>query len=106
MQKKYKIFVTPQAHQQIITIANYIEEALFSKDAADKFLTIAENALYSLDIFPHRYPILPTKYIFNREIRKLVVDKYVSFYFIDEATLTVFIVAFGLSKQDQTNLLQ
>lgn len=105
MVKSYSVILTPQAIAQIECIADYIESVLLAKDAADKFLLIAKEKILSLSFFPRKYPVVYSSKWHHKEIRKFSFNGYVAYYYVNEKSSEIVVVAFGCQKMNQQNFI-
>jgi plasmid stabilization system protein ParE len=74
----YKISYKAYAERDIWEIANYLSD--YSISAAEKFLRTIKANISGLSEMPLRYPKVES----NSEYRKMVVDKYVVLYIVEE----------------------
>ena len=61
-------------------------------DIAVKLLNKFIDKIETISMFPDSSPLLDNEYINNKNIRKLLVDKYIAFYEVDHANKEVKII--------------
>ena len=102
----YKLEYLPSARQDMIEIVRYISRELGNPQAAEKLAVRLIEAGESILAFPYAnpayYPIRPLKH----EYRKLLVDNYMMFYWVDEAVKTVTIARVLYAKREYEKLLK
>lgn len=95
--QRYEVRITRDALHDMESIYNYIAEELLVPDTAlGQYNRIAE-AINSLSQMPERRRILESEPERSRGLRKLRVDNYAVFYFIDEESVVVTNVLYGAS---------
>lgn len=80
----YQLDYLPIARQDMIEIVKYISHEFCNPTAADKLAHEMTEAADSLTQFPYSNAIHPTVRPLKREYRKLTVQNYIMFYWIDE----------------------
>ncbi|GAA0358618.1 type II toxin-antitoxin system RelE/ParE family toxin [Alkalibacterium iburiense] len=83
---KYRVILTQNVLNDLEDISSYIENILHSPLAALNLKIKLTKAALSLDEKPYRGSKYSNslKYIKNKEIRKLVIENYLIFYYVDE----------------------
>ena len=101
----YSLEYLPVALKDMIEIARYISHELKNPTAADrlseKMIKAADNLITSPYIYPAYIPIRPLE----KEYRKLPVDNFVMFYWVDETVKTIIIARVIYSKRNHEELL-
>ena len=103
--KKYSIFITHTATEDLKGIASYIAIELQEPSIAKKLVGNIKEAIMSLEQIPTRYSLLHDVNLAVQGIRKLVVDNYIVFYIVSEKDNGVTIVRILYSRRDWVNLL-
>ncbi len=102
----YKTEYLPIALRDMVEIAKYISFELSNPMAADRLLEEMIEAGNKLAEFPYSYPayipIRPVKH----EYRKLLVQNYILFYWVDEEKKLVTISRVVYAKMDYERLLK
>ena len=102
----YKIEYLPAARQDMIEIVRYISQELQNPTAADQLAMELIEAGDGILRFPYAnpsyIPIRPLKH----EYRKLQVQNYTVFYWVDEAEQLVTVARVVYAKRDYDRLLE
>ena len=101
--KKYSVYVTPTALEDMESIFNYIAKELKSVSSAKNQYNNIADSILSLDIMPKRCPIFDNEPEHSMEIRRLIVDNYLVCYIVQESNVIVTDVLYGAS--DVHNIL-
>ncbi len=102
----YKLEYLPIARQDMIEIVQYISHDLSNPTAAEKLADELINAGDRITAMPYINPAyVPIKPL-THEYRKLLVENYIMFYWVDEETKTVTIARVIYSKRDYRHLLE
>jgi len=101
----YRLEFLPIAKQDMLAIMEYISIELFNPSAAEKLAYEMIEAAENLTIFPYANPVHnPVKPLKN-EYRKLIVRKYIMFYWVHEKEKVVTIARVIYSRRDYDKLL-
>ena len=102
----YRIEYLPVARQDMIEIVRYISQKLQNPTAAEHLAVELIEAGNSIPRFPYanpsHTPIRPLKH----EYRKLLVQNYFIFYWVDEAEQLVTVARVVYAKRDYERLLE
>jgi len=85
--KKYQVNVTQQSQNDLEHIFYYIADD--SVNNAANFVLQLEKKIYSLEIFPDRYPLIPENRFFGTDYRHLIYKKYRIIYRYTEKSVFV-----------------
>ena len=80
----YQIEYLPAALHDLTDIAYYIGVELHNPDAADRLAEKIVTAVDSLADMPYRFAAYHPAKPLRRDYRRVVVDNYVVFYWVDE----------------------
>jgi addiction module RelE/StbE family toxin len=80
---QYKVNFLELAKQDRLNIQNYLRR--FYPNTPKKFITHLKQSIENLKTMPFMY----AQYEWNRNYRKIVVDKYLVFYKVDEGSKTI-----------------
>lgn len=94
----YKIKFSPRAASDIDEIYCYIADNFKDINAAERHANLLEEAILSLDTFPHRGAERKTGAFANKNYRQLFVKNYTIIYRVDEDNKTVVIVTVRYSS--------
>lgn len=106
MDKKYSIYITNYALDQMQKIKRYIAEELLAPQAAKDLLSAMRDAAASLEGLPFRNPLLEEDKWREQGIRKIVVKNFLMYYWINEEKRTVYVTAVIYGKRNQLNELE
>ena len=102
----YDIKITRQAQEQMGDILDYISHVLFASDAANNLLDKMEKCILTLSEFPEKYQLIDEEPWRTEGVRKIVVNNFLVYYWINEGTKTVHVTAVIYAKRDQIELLR
>ena len=101
----YKIEYLPAAQQDMVDIVRYVSHDLHNPVAANKLAEEFLKAVDNLLMFPYTsatyYPIRPLK----KEYRKLFVQNYIMFYWVNEKNKVVTVVRVIYAHRNYEKLL-
>lgn len=92
--KKYSIFMTHTATEDLKSITSYIANELREPSIAKKLVRNIKEAVMSLEQMPTRYSLLHDVNLAVHGIRKIVADNYIVFYIVSEKDNGVTIVRY------------
>ncbi|MDD6193393.1 MAG: type II toxin-antitoxin system RelE/ParE family toxin [Lachnospiraceae bacterium] len=102
----YEVKVTRQAQEQMAEIVDYITFELFAPDAAHNLLDKMENSIMALTEFPERNQLIDEEPWRTKGIRKIVVNNFLVYYWINNVEKKVHITAVIYSKREQLEQLR
>ena len=105
MHKTYIVKITSQAEEQIHEIIHYIAYELKSPDAALHLLDTLENSFESLTRFPQRVALIDEEPWHTNGVHRFPVKNFLVYFWIDEETMTVQVIAIIYEKRDQLHQL-
>lgn len=101
----YTIEYLPIAKSDMVDIAKYIGVKLENPEAAERLAEKMIEAAEKLTDMPYKCPVyIPVKPL-RHEYRKLIVQKYIMFYWVDEDKKRITIARVVYSGRDYENLL-
>lgn len=101
----YDLKYLPVAMRDMVDIVRYISEELQNPAAADRLAVKLFEAGESLKDFPYSHPVyLPIRPL-KHEYRKLVVQNYLMFYWIDEQNKMITIARVLYAKRDWEKII-
>ncbi|MGB8451046.1 MAG: type II toxin-antitoxin system RelE/ParE family toxin [Anaerocolumna sp.] len=102
----YKLEYLPIARQDMMDIVRYISHELSNSGAAEKLACEMIEAVDRLTEFPYTnrvyYPIRPLK----QEYRRLLVQNYIMFYYVDEEKKLITISRVIYAHRDYGKLIR
>lgn len=102
----YKLEYLPVARRDMIEIVRYISQELQNPTAADKLAMELIEAGDSIPKFPYANPAFIPIRPLKHEYRKLLVQNYFMFYWVDEAKKLVTVARVVYARRDYKRLLE
>lgn len=96
----YTLEFLPVARADISEIAGYINSVLANPNAAVELIQRMIQAAEDICAFPYACPVYYPLRPLTKEYRKLVVGKYVMFYWVEEAGKRVVVARVVYAKRD------
>ncbi|MFR8214988.1 MAG: type II toxin-antitoxin system RelE/ParE family toxin [Oscillospiraceae bacterium] len=101
----YTIEYLPIAGRDMVDIAKYIGVKLENPEAAERLAEKMIEAAEKLTDMPYKCPVyIPVKPL-RHEYRKLIVQNYIMFYWVDEDKKLITIARVVYSGRDYENIL-
>lgn len=101
----YKLEFLPSAQQDMVEIVRYISKELHNPIAADRLATSFLEAADRAAVFPYAAPSYNPIRPLKHEYRKMVIQNYLMFYWVDEQDQIVTIAYVTYAKRDYEPLL-
>jgi len=98
VEKKYKVFLTQHAQNDLEEIYDYI--AADSVGNAENFINALEKRIYSLDTLPERHPLIPENEFFGTDYRHFIYKKYRIIYRIPNGSVFILRIFHGAKLLD------
>lgn len=102
----YKLEYLPVAQQDLIDIVRYISQELKNSDAANHLAAALIEAAESTLVFPYANPSYQTLRPLKHEYRKIPVQNYLIFYWVDEKKKLVTVARVLYAKSDYRKKLE
>ena len=102
----YDLEYLPSARGDLVKIIRYIAHNLDNEDAARRLAEKFDEAVKILTEFPYSCPVYYPIRSLRYEYRKLVVGKYLMFYWVTEETKTVTVACVVYSGSDYEKRLR
>lgn len=102
----YKVEYLPVARQDMIEIVRYISKNLQNPAAADQLAIELIRAGDSIPGFPYANPAYTPIRPLKHEYRKLLIQNYFMFYWVDETEQLVTVARVVYAKRDYERLLE
>ena len=101
--KRYQVFLTDRAKQDLREIHDYIVMNFYSQQGADGKVDLILTALETLEIFPEACPLVSRRGYGEmtddeKPYRYMPIENYLAFYYIENHT--VFVARILSAKQD------
>ena len=102
----YKLEYLPTALKDMIDIIRYISVELKNPDAANRLAVELVDTAESVLTFPYATPAYQPIRPLKREYRKILVQNYLMFYWVDEEKKLVTVARVVYAKRDYGRLLE
>ena len=103
--KKYKVIIQESAELDLMGIIEYIATDLGEKDIALRLYRSMVENINSLSSTPGRCAIIDEEPYKTMRTRRLIINNYSVFYFVNNETETVHILRILYNRRDWKNLL-
>lgn len=98
----YKLEYLPSAKKDMTDIAHYISHTLSNPNAATRLAEEMISAAEKLRDFPYSCPSFALIRPLAHEYRKLLVQNYILFYYVEEPAKTITIARVIYNRRDLT----
>ena len=102
----YKLEYLPVAQRDMVEIVRYISGELQNPAAADRLAMELVNAAESVLTCPYALPAYQPIRPLKREYRKILVQNFLMFYWVDEEKKLVTVARVVYAKRDIARLLE
>ena len=102
---EYEVRVTRQALEQMKEIVHYISNDLMVPDAAGNLLDKMKAEITKLSSFPKKQALIDEEPWRTDGVRKLVVNNFLIYYWVDDENNRVQVTAVIYSRRDQIRQL-
>ena len=85
MGKKYDVVFALAAAEDLDQIYRYISEELFASQVAEGLMAKIEQSILHLGDYPYSCPIVSEALVSRKKYHKLVVDRFIVFYTVNDA---------------------
>lgn len=102
---EYEVRVTRQALEQMKEIVHYISNDLIAPDAAGNLLDKMKAEITKLSSFPKKQALIDEEPWRTDGVRKLVVNNFLIYYWVDDENNRVQVTAVIYSRRDQIRQL-
>lgn len=106
MAEFYEVKITRQAQNQMDEIIEYISQKLSAPNAANNLIEKMEKSIVSLTEFPERYQLIEEEPWRTKGVRKIVVNNFLVYYWIDIEEMKVQVIAVIYAKRNQLEQLK
>ena len=101
--KRYQVFLTDRAKQDLREIHDYILVNFYSQQAADGKVDLLLSALETLELFPEACPLVSSRGYGEmtndgKPYRYMPIENYLAFYYMEKRT--VYVARILSAKQD------
>ena len=105
MSVNYTVKITSQAYENLREITKYISHNLHAPDAAVTLLDKIYKKAEALAYMPERIALIEEEPWRSEGIRKISVDNFYMYFWVDKSNMLVQIIAVIYSRRDQMHQL-
>lgn len=102
---KYNVLYTERANNDLRDIFKYIAYNLMSPEIAKNQINRIINEIDSLCEMPNRNPLYEKEIWRKKGLRKLVIDNFIAFYFVNENKKEVIVISIMYAGRNIEELL-
>ena len=102
----YHVNITEPAEYDMLEAAKYTAKKLQNLQAANRLLDETDDAIFSLEEMPYRYPLVNDDYLASLGMRFIIVRNYVVFNIVREERKTVVVERFIHGTLDWASMLK
>ena len=103
---EYKIIITPDAEYDLNELDDYITFELLAPDVAINFISDIKEQIKSLNKAPKRFHLVEYEPWHSRNVRRMNVNSFAVFYYIDEDNSEIYIMNVLYQKRDIENIIK
>lgn len=103
--EEFKVIINETAKKDLFSILFYISGILKDPAIAKRIYLSIKEQLLSLDRMPYRYAVVNEEPYMQMGIRKIPVENYTAFYFVDDETKTVYVFRILYDRREWKNLI-
>lgn len=102
----YEVYLTDNAFRQLQDAIGYISTVLLEPEVAKQWSLRLKAEIMSLDTMPFRFPLIEHEPWRSEGIRKMNVQNFLVYYWVNEKANTVWVTAIVYGKRDQLSALR
>ena len=102
----YQVKITEYAVEQLREIHRYISGTLQAPASAAQWMQRIRKEMASLNSFPNRFPLTPEEPWRTEGIRRMPVENFLVYYWVNTETATIWITAVIYGRRDQAMALR
>ena len=103
--EEYKVIIDSNAEKDLISILSYISNSLKEPQIAKRIFQFIRKQVLSLNQLPYRFEVINEEPYTSMGIRKIPVENYTAFYYIDEENKTVHVFRILYNRHEWQNLI-
>lgn len=103
--KKFNVYLTQPAADDLKGISDYIAHELREPSVARKLVGKIKKTVMSLAEMPTRHALVADEELALQGIRKLIMNNYIVFYVVSEEEATVTVIRILYGRRNWINLL-
>lgn len=102
---EFNVIIESSAEKDLYGILTYISETLLEPAVAKRIYLSIKEQILSLSSMPLRYALIDEEPYRSMGIRKIPVENYFAFYFVDESGKTVHVFRILYNRREWHNLI-
>ena len=102
----YQVKLTNNAVGQLKEAIEHIAKGLCEPETARRWSARIQKEMVSLDHMPFRHPLVAEEPWHTEGIRKMTVEHFIVYYWVNKETTTVWITAVVYGRRDQLAVLR
>ncbi len=106
MSAEYRVKLTDYAIEQMQETVSYISRVLLSPAVARGWSDKIRKELSTLAFLPSRHMLVEDEPWRSEGLRRMVIQNFIAYYWVEESTMTVWITGIIYSKRDQLESLR
>lgn len=104
-ENKYRLKITPKASEDLDELYSYIANEIFNEGAAENLMEKIETNIMRLKDFPFSCSFVADEMLRDKGYRKLIIENYIAFYFVNEAEEQVIIMRVLYGRQKYQDII-
>lgn len=101
----YRVTLTQQAKDDIISIGDYIAFTLLEPDISRNFIKGLRNSILQLKLLPYKFPLVQDDILQSQGIRYMPYKNYYIFYEVIEIMQVVIVLRIGYNRRNWKEIL-
>lgn len=102
---EFEIIIEQTAERDLLSILTYITNILKEPSTARRIFRSIREQVLSLNRLPERCPLVKEEPYSTMGIRKLLVENYIVFYFVNQKRREVHVIRILYNRRDWKNLI-
>lgn len=103
--EEYKVIIEQTAERDLISILSYISNVLKELQISKRIFESIREQVLSLESLPYRFEVVNEEPFASMGIRKIPVENYTAFYYIDEKEKAIHVFRILYNRREWKNLI-
>lgn len=103
--EEFEVIIEEPAEKDLLSILAYINNILKEPAVARRILGSIREQVLSLNQMPERCPVVKDEPYSSMGIRKLLVENYIVFYFVDHESRSVHVIRILYNRRNWRDLI-
>lgn len=103
--EEFEVIIEETAERDLISILSYISDTLKEPAIAKRIFLSIKDQVLSLNQMPYRYAVVNEEPYMQMGIRKISVENYTAFYFVDDKNKIVHVFRVLYNRREWKNLI-